>query len=616
MRPLRQPARVVTALAVLTVALAGVVAYADLPPQAVVRAPVSLGPDSTAILGPLQRGDVALAGGRPGDRLLAIDGDTISPSRAAAMLQISHSGRVGDTLAVTVVRGGQALDLDVVLDGQERLDAARFGLSASVVNRVNRALVILAMLAFVVAGALLFVRSRGRGYLASLGTALLAVAGMFGFGPLSSSELTAAGGPLVMALIFAALAIAVAALPAVTSALARFPDGRYGPRWTRRIRWLAGAGMALVLIFMAVSNHLGVSMRLREMLSATVLIGVVALPAVGLAQKYRQSRDAVVRQQMKWVVLPLGVFVAALCLPYLGEVVAVFDASRRATGTLFNIVVGVALNAGLAAVPLGVLAGALNFRPWDADLWIARSAAIGAATLGLAAVFAGGAEALRIGLRSSMGEGAEAVAAALAAVVALAVFNPVREWLTRRADADLVRTRERLTERLPLLLAGRQVVASPEEVGRVAIAAVRDALKTDRAAVLDLDPDGWEAVAVEGVDAEAAVSWADSALDVATMPPCSTQIWEDPVFVLRVPLRSAEDELVGVLALGTHGRGRGYSTEERKALDVASRSLAEALRIAERREEAQARQYARLASLVDRLDGSGDGPTVAPTPAP
>jgi hypothetical protein len=284
--------------------------------------------------------------------------------------------------------------------------------------------------------------------------------------------------------------------------------------------------------------------------------------------------------------------------------------TEYATDTALGVLEPVAA----AAIPLGILAGVLNFRPWDADLWIARSAAVGAATLGLAAVFAGAAEALRLGLRTSMGEGADAVAAALAAVAALVVFNPVREWVTRRADAELHRTRERLTERLPLLLAGRQVVASPAEVGRVAIGAVRDALQTDRAAVLDLDPDGWEVVAADGVARADVEAWADAALDPERLPACSDQVWEDPVFVLRVPLRSAEDELVGVLALGTHGRGRGYSTEERKALDATSRSLAEALRVAERRLEAEARLAERLAALVSRVaePPAGDGSAAEP----
>ncbi|WP_420454677.1 GAF domain-containing protein [Rubrivirga sp.] len=612
-RPLRQPARVVVALAVLAIAVVGIVAEARLPDRTTARAPVRLSPDSTSVVGDLVRGDFALAGLRPGDRLLVVDGDTVSRGAAARVKTLHLYETVGDTVAVVVERAGERQTVEVVVGRQDQADARRFGLSNQAVYQVAGAGIVAALLAFLATGLTLFVRARGRGYRAELGTALMAVPAIFGFGPLNSTDLASVIGPFAIIVILAVVAVAVSALPMVTSALVRFPDGRVGPAWTRRMGRIVALGLVAVFGVFVVGDVLDLSEAVGEALVAVLMIGLLALPVVGLVQKYRRSAAADVRQQMKWVVLPLGVFVAMLCVLYLPEAIPVLDSDRRATGYLFEVATYVLLDLALAAIPLGVLAGALKFRPWDADLWIARSVAVGAATLGLAAVFAGGTEALRLGLRASMGDGADSVAAALAAVVALVVFNPVREWLTKRADADLLRTRERLTERLPLLLAGRQVVASPQEIGRVAIAAVREVLETDRAAVLDLDPDGWQVVAAEGVPADDALAWARATLDPAALPACSEQVWEDPVFVLRVPLRSAEDEVVGVLALGTHGRGRGYSTEERRALDAASRSLAEALRVAERREEGEARHLARLARVVERFTAGGDGAATEPS---
>ena len=599
-------------LAILAVVVVGQSVRFQTAPRSNISARVALGPDSTAVLDVDARGAAALAGLRSGDRLLGIGGEPVSKRWAAALARSEQSfwEPRGDTLNLRVGRGGQTLDVDVIVGLQDRRDAERFGLSDAAVYRVLRMLTTSAIVAFAVVGLFLFVRARARGYGASLGTALLAVAGAFGFSALASWDNSGREpGVAVIVLIVAAFAVFFGALPAIASALVRFPEGRFGPTWTRWTKSLTAAGVVAALGLAIAREALGLDAEAAAVLTGVVLMGIVALPAVGLAQKYREATGSVIRQRMKWALLPLGTLVIALALTFLSELIPVFDQDRAATGYLFGLATGGLATLALAAVPLGVVAGALGFRPWDADLWIARSAAVGVATLGLAAAFAGAAEALRVGLRASMGSGAEAVAAALAAVAALVVFNPVREWVTRRADADLHRARERLTERLPLLLAGRQVVATPGEVGRVAIATVRDALATDRAAVLDLDPDGWEVVATEGVEREAARTWAEATLDPARMPPCSEQVWEDPLFVLRVPLRSAEDELVGVLALGTHGRGRGYSTEERKALDAASRSLAEALRVAERRVEAEARLASRLAALVDRVAGpeSGDG---------
>ncbi|MGB3545159.1 hypothetical protein, partial [Rubrivirga sp.] len=469
--------------------------------------------------------------------------------------------------------------MDLVVDALNVERARTIGLSAAAVDTLERLLWYLALAALIGVGLVLYIRSRGSGYPSDVSRTLLAVAA--GFGGIEAVDwLDDLEAVQVGAVVLVVVLIATA-LPSLAVVLARFPDGRHVPLWTRHIRKgiVAGVGFAFgtAFVFGLLGRHMSEAWNeVSQVVVITVLLvallGGAIAPLVGLVGKYRRSPDRVVRQQMKWVLLPFGAFIGLLLADILtGFVFDWLDAEHTVTEYVVDTALSVVVPTTTIAIPLGVLAGVLNFRPWDADQWIARSAAVGAATLGLAAVFAGGAEALRVGLRSSMGAGAESVAAALAAVIALAVFNPMREWLTRKADADLVRTRERLVERLPLLLAGRQVVGSPEEVSRVALAAVRDVLQTDRAAVIDLDPDGWEVVATDGLEAAAVLEWADATLDATSMPPCSVQVWEDPTFVLRVPLWSVEDELVGVLALGTHGKGRGYSTEERKALDAGSR---------------------------------------------
>ena len=602
-RPLRRPVRVVVVLAILTVMAFGFYADVQTPPESTARGSVDLTEDSTLVLRNIPtRGDAALAGLRNGDRIVAWDGEPVTPERAASLARRSFLFRAppGDSLPLRVQRGGQPVEAVVVMDRRGVEDARSFGLSDARLRWWAKALFLLATLAFAGAGLALFVRARGRGYGASLGTALMAVAGGSGFVQFTEWDGSGVSRSVALALVVLAVAIFVSAFPAIASALVRFPDGRYTPRWTRYVRRAAALGLAASAASLIVSEQVE-SLEWMRWTGVVAVFALLAMPLVGLAQKYRRAEDAVIRQQMKWVLLPLGAFFCVSLLTVLAEMVPALDSSQTATGYLFGVAVAYAGALAFAAIPLGVLAGVLGFRPWDADAWIAKSAAIGAATLGLAAVFAGGAEAIRLALRSSFGEGADPIAAALAAVISLFAFNPVREWFTRRAERELERTREILGERLPLVLAGRQVVASPGEIGRVAIRGLRDALQTDRAAVIDLDPEGWEVVAVEGIGGAEALAWVTRTMDPAAMPACTEQVWEDPTFVLRVPLRSAEDELVGVLALGTHGKGRGYSTAEREAVDGMARPLAEALRVAERREEAEARRNERLAHLVGRF---------------
>ena len=616
---LRRPFRVLAALGILGIVAVGIAAVATAPYEASMGGGVDLGPDSTAVLDITDHSDLALAGFEKGDRLVSIDGEPVTRERAARMASgRAFDGTLGDSLALTVERNGETLAAVAVYDAGEIEQARSLGLSHRRTEGVGRALLVLVMLSFSAAGLVLLARSRAQGYHASLATGLFAAAGGFTWIALVEHT-TNQIGPIVLLAAFSALLVFLGAIPTVTSALVRFPDGRHTPRWTRHARAVSVGGVGLILALvvgdLVYESVTGEGPEFMREAQISVLAALLVLPLVGLTQKYRGSTDSVVRQQMKWVLLPLGAFVVASVLNFALGPVDRLHAHEAPSGYVLHLALTVLWTLAVALVPLGVLAGAFRFRPWDADLWIARSAAVGVGTLGLAAVFAGGAEAIRLGLRSSFGEGADPAAAALAAVVSLFAFNPVRDWATRLFERDLERTREVLTERLPLVLTGRQVVASPGEIGRVTIRALRDALQTDRVAVLDLDPDGWQAVATEGVAAADALAWAGRTLDAGALPPCSVQVWEDPLFVLRVPLRSAEDEVVGVLALGTHGAGRGYSTEERKALDAASRPLAEALRVAERREEAAAHDRERLARVIERfLDAPGDGaaPVLAP----
>ena len=608
-RPLRRPARVLTVAVML--AVIGVGFYALYQNESTEYGGATVQTEGgAAVLDVEPRSDAAAAGLQSGDRVVSFRGQPTTPARADSLDEkFLFAGAEGDSVAVTVRGEGGVREAVVVLGAQEAQDARRFGLNQRWVDWISSAVWFLGALAFALCGLALFVRSRARGYLASLGTALLSVAGGAAFVGMADWDGAGLGRPLLIALGFVAVAAFFSALPAITSALVRFPDGLYAPAWTRHTRSLAVGGIVAMIALFIAGNQVAGAEWLRYV-ALGVGVVIVALPAVGLLQKYRRTANPEVRQQMKWVLLPLGAFLAIIIAASVGsQSVAAFDSERTASGYLFNWGTYAAAGLAFAAIPLGVLAGVLRFRPWDADLWIARSAAVGAATLVLTGVFAGGVEALRVGLQASFGAGAEPVAGALAAVVSLAAFNPVREWFLRRADADLHRTREALCDRLPLVLTGRQVVAPPAEVGRVALGIVRDALRTERAAVLTSGGGAWSAVACEGVEGGAACDWAARTLPHPdALPAHSEQVWEDGLFVLRVPLRSVEGEPVGVLALGTHGRGRGYSTEERKALDGASFALAEALLVSERRETSRARDYDRLADLVARFaDATGDG---------
>lgn len=568
-------------------------------------------------------GELARAGLRDGEHVLAVgtvplSDSTTSDERKAAEDQ--GRGAIGETVTV-VVRRESGPHAVTVRRAARRVELARsIGLRYGALRTVSDVFQFLITLSAWISGLWLVSRARARGYLADLGLTLCA------FGALMA--LTGGAGWVNERLPWFEVVVALlmmVCLPMFMRALARYPDGVVEGRWVPHLHWLpfvAFFGMfGLVMIVTVLAPLIGqdtaqrVSDSLAMLLVAGVLGAAAAGPAIALTLRYRRSTDREVRQQMKWVLVPLVVLTLT--------VVWVFGPEREMTALQSGASVGAfvlslaanwTMKLAFVVLPLAIVAGALRFRPWDADLWIGRSVAVGAATLGLAAIFAGGSEALRVGLRTSMGEGADAVAAALAGVISVLVFNPTREWVQARAERGLRRTREILGDRLPLVLSGRQVVAPVAEIARVAIVGVCEALATDRAAVLLRRPGGWAVAGADGVPADAVLAWAETAAadPDGTLPAVPCQDWDDPTFVLRVPLRSAEGEAVGVLALGTHGAGRGYSTEERRALARMARPLAEALLVAERREAARDAEYARLARLVERVSGDGGAGDAAP----
>ena len=561
--------------------------------------------------------DAARAGLRSGDVLLALGDVALGDSTTRATRDAAEAARrgpLGSAVRVVVRRDGEAVPFTVVRGGRVRALAASLGLSQPALASVSDWLELLGVLSACAVGLFLFVRARALGYRAELGLALA------GFGALVAVFDGRAGLPKwgFLAILFLGVPVA---LPLLVRTVVRFPDGRVQAPWIRRVHWLPLAVMALVMGLAVGLQSLGEAGRvwldalLVPLLKAGIVGSALGASAAALTARYLRTDDAEVRQQMKWVLVPLVLVVLTFAWTQgVEREVGALHAEASLGAFVLSRAVGWLQELGFAMLPLAVLAGVLRFRPWDADLWIGRSAAVGAATLGLAAIFAGGSEALRVGLRASMGEGADAVAAALAGVISVIVFNPTREWVQARAERGLRRTRDILGERLPLVLGGRQVVAPASEIARVAIGGVREALATDRAAVLLLQPGGWRVAGAEGVTPEAAAAWAEAAAAEpdGALPAAACQAWGDPTFVLRVPLRSAEGAPVGLLALGTHGEGRGYSTEERRALDRVARPLAEALLVAERREAAREAEYARLARLVERVGGDGRAGSAEP----
>jgi hypothetical protein len=224
-----------------------------------------------------------------------------------------------------------------------------------------------------------------------------------------------------------------------------FPDGRLpSPRW-RWAAWLAGAGVAVMTLGIAVSTlNDPVQFALTEeepgglpglALAVSVIAAAVSFLAglVSLALRWRRAWGNE-REQLKWVAFAAGLSLVAnvvlqvLELPGLGLV-------------------------GVVLVPVGATIAILRYRLYDIDRLISRTLAYGLLTALLGLVYVAGVFVFSRLLNPGGEPSGLAVAASTLAVAAL--FQPARRRVQavvdrrfNRARYDAARTMEAFSARL------------------------------------------------------------------------------------------------------------------------------------------------------------------------
>ncbi|TDB98969.1 sensor histidine kinase [Actinomadura sp. 7K534] len=261
-----------------------------------------------------------------------------------------------------------------------------------------------------------------------------------------------------------------------------FPDGRLVSRWFRPVLALA------FLIPLVVCVHLTIDPDVRKWhngvsvypfgdipLAITVLIlGTLAAALCSILVRFVKSPPDV-RRQIAWVVYPGLVAIAVI---YAGENTMIGDPVRNIT---------------IVAVPVCVAIAITRYRLYDIDLVISRTlvyAGLLALVTGLYFAFVGGASLL------AHGEGT--ISGLAAAILAGAVFEPVRRRLQRTVDGfihgerDPYRIADRLNRRL-------QTAADPSAALAVAAEVARSALHATGVTIEVLDRDGRTISAEDGV---------------------------------------------------------------------------------------------------------------------
>lgn len=366
--------------------------------------------------------------------------------------------------------------------------------------------------------------------------------------------------------------------------LCLFPTGRFVPRWSR---WLVLAALPLLPLSL-LSPHAALGDPSAGI--TLVNLAVWALAFVGVyaqVYRYRHVSTAAARQQTKWFVFGLFVWIVLIALSSLPYAI-MMSAPPGAPLPGWVPIGSLGWTVTMAVIPLSLVIAITRYRLWEVDLLINRALVYGALSLAVIALYG-----LLVGLLGALSQASgNLLTVLLVTGLAAVVFQPLRDRLQRAVNrlmygpgrADPYAALARLGQRLGGTLAPEAVLPSIVET-------VAQTLKLPYAAISLARP------------AEALRSGADFPVVAAYGSP--------PALSLRLPL-VYQAETIGALIVGARA-GDSFSATDRRLLEALARQAgvaAQAMRLTadlqrSRRELVTAREEERRRLRRDLHDGLG-----------
>lgn len=272
-----------------------------------------------------------------------------------------------------------------------------------------------------------------------------------------------------------------------------FPDGHFVPR---RVRWMALfciglTVLAMLLMTLPFEHAASLSNGLWFIFSIPY---VAALVVGGASQvyRYRTCTDPVQRQQTKWVVFGVGLYVATLLLSFVS-----FFRSQSAGEALVELFMSWLVS---SLIPLSIGFSILRYRLWAVDLWINRTLVYGALTALVVLAYVTVVGGLGLLLRTDN----PWLAVISIGLVALAI-HPLRAWLQRGVNRLLYGEQNDPVQVLANVGAQLEAAAEPDALLPTLVRTVATTLKLPYVAVSLGDETA--PAAAYGVSGQAIEAW-------------------------------------------------------------------------------------------------------------
>ena len=324
-----------------------------------------------------------------------------------------------------------------------------------------------------------------------------------------------------------------------------------------------------------------------------------------LLVRLRKTPPSAARQQIKWALFGFSGYSLFLSIALTCDMTKLTVGSFGAQLTL-ELFAGLTFGLAFLSLQLGLLIALMRYRLYDAEVLISRSANVALITLGVAAVFAGTADALKQLVYNYYGNSSSEGPVIFAAALSTILVNPIQDWITRwsekRFQHNLVILRNELPDSVRDL---RETGDLGELIDDVLARIMKGVMTTHVAAIIDQGVFRARGIAKDNVE-----EWRRNTPEWD----CGDQICHthDKLFPLRLPLRPGEGEdVLGFILVGSRPDGSVPSKDEQKVLSEVAEPIARAVRNVikrvayERRLESLIESNARrLDELEARIDGS------------
>jgi hypothetical protein len=352
------------------------------------------------------------------------------------------------------------------------------------------------------------------------------------------------------------------------------PDGRFVPKWSR---WVA-----LALVVATVAGSILAFLEAPTWLSIGIFIPAALAVVPAMRSRFRQTAvGSEAWQQQRWLLLGMSLAVATMVATFVLNSLANSGLLNRQQLVWAYISSGVTLSLVPLFLALGMLVALLRYRLYDADAALSRSAGFAIVGLTFAAMFAGFAKAIELGIERLSGTSAGAVPGIAAAVLATILVTPAQSRIMGWADERFRKALSHLRRDLPDCVDDLRETASLDEVVAEVLERVRTGLRVTSAAI--------------EIDGRLTARPQEAA--------SSEQSWP-----IRLPLRiqHRRDDQQGWLLVGHRPHGSLPARDEQEALeeiiDPISRSL-RVVRAREARDRTLTESWDDLRRRVARLEG-------------